>query len=665
VGGAWRLNGRFLCDAATEAPDHDTEDLVRAYRQRPASLRPASHLLLQHSLARSAHVEHELILGENNLLPFDFLRTGDRLGRAVVKILRGDGAAGTGFLVAPDILLTNHHVLPDPETAAAATAIANHEVTPAPDPTGRFCVVPLHPADLFVTNEELDFTFCGVRGLDYLGTITLDRNGLNVLISEYVNIIQHPQGRPKQVALQDNQVVAVDPVVVRYSCDTEPGSSGSPVFNNQWRLVALHHASVATGPGEGGRPSRGADPSLRYLNEGIRLSAISLWLDSEHSRSGAMRDQLGRLRGVFRGLDPRAGLFGGLGRGGRGRAAAQLVVESYGRTEECLDLAYWDLTTLEQHPSWDRLDSIAWLMTDLGMDLWCLAGLGMETAQRLCGHLKDRFHLGFVARALSEGCAADSPMTVLYRVENGWLPDPGHFSGLPVFGGREGPRRLRVRSTRDPSIAIDLVLGTPSLPIPGLMGGAWGSSFGRSPSTFGAGLRAAAWIDGTVGQAREPAATSLAAEAADIVLLGPGVPATFDGLAELRRAGLTPGAAALGRDGGFILVSGTLSRVSQVFLSSQFISVLGRGAELVVAADWSLPPEARSLSPFEPLAARLVIGGPGSREGARTEETETASRADASSLANVTDMISEIIEPIVSRMIARLREDGVTEGSEG
>ena len=56
----------------------------------------------------------ELILDVSNLLPFDFLRNGDRLGRAVVKLRRADGAVGTGFLVAPDVLLTNHHVLPGP-----------------------------------------------------------------------------------------------------------------------------------------------------------------------------------------------------------------------------------------------------------------------------------------------------------------------------------------------------------------------------------------------------------------------------------------------------------------------------------------------------------------------------------------------------------------------
>ena len=77
----------------------------------------------------------------------------------MVKIKRGDGAAGTAFFVAPDILLTNNHVLPDAETAATSIALANFEIAPADDWLGKTATVPLDPETLFVTNAELDFTF--------------------------------------------------------------------------------------------------------------------------------------------------------------------------------------------------------------------------------------------------------------------------------------------------------------------------------------------------------------------------------------------------------------------------------------------------------------------------------------------------------------------------
>lgn len=60
---------------------------------------------------------------------------------------------------------------------------------------------------------------------------------------QHLNIIQHPQGRRKEVALQRNNITNVYTNVIRYATDTEPGSSGSPVFNNQWDLLAIHHAA--------------------------------------------------------------------------------------------------------------------------------------------------------------------------------------------------------------------------------------------------------------------------------------------------------------------------------------------------------------------------------------------------------------------------------------
>ena len=35
---------------------------------------------------------------------------------------------------------------------------------------------------------------------------------------------------------------ATGEVLHHYSTDTEAGSSGSPVFNDQWEVVALHHS---------------------------------------------------------------------------------------------------------------------------------------------------------------------------------------------------------------------------------------------------------------------------------------------------------------------------------------------------------------------------------------------------------------------------------------
>jgi V8-like Glu-specific endopeptidase len=55
---------------------------------------------------------------------------------------------------------------------------------------------------------------------------------------------------------------------IHYTAPTEGGSSGSPVFNQAWQLVAVHHAGES-------KMRRLDDPTQTYkANEGITLSAI-------------------------------------------------------------------------------------------------------------------------------------------------------------------------------------------------------------------------------------------------------------------------------------------------------------------------------------------------------------------------------------------------------
>jgi V8-like Glu-specific endopeptidase len=85
-----------------------------------------------------------------------------------------------------------------------------------------------------------------------------------------VNIIQHPKGNPLKVVLTQNYVTAaMTDTRVHYLADTDDGSSGAPVLNELWEVVALHHGSKEkqlTTPGGGVR--------LSYENEGIPMRAI-------------------------------------------------------------------------------------------------------------------------------------------------------------------------------------------------------------------------------------------------------------------------------------------------------------------------------------------------------------------------------------------------------
>ena len=114
------------------------------------------------------------------------------------------------------------------------------------------------------------------------------------LLGEYLNIIQHPNGEPKQVAVRENRLVARLDSFLHYETDTAPGSSGSPVFNDQWEVVALHHSGVPA-TDEQGRTlnlqgglwseDQGEQRVKWLANEGVRVSTICQELEK---RAGQM-----------------------------------------------------------------------------------------------------------------------------------------------------------------------------------------------------------------------------------------------------------------------------------------------------------------------------------------------------------------------------------------
>jgi hypothetical protein len=83
-----------------------------------------------------------------------------------------------------------------------------------------------------------------------------------------VNIVQHPDGRPKRFGIRDNLVTGATDRDLRYFNDTEGGSSGSPVLSDEWKVVALHRGSTfARGVQYQGR-------ATAYVNLGTQIHAI-------------------------------------------------------------------------------------------------------------------------------------------------------------------------------------------------------------------------------------------------------------------------------------------------------------------------------------------------------------------------------------------------------
>jgi V8-like Glu-specific endopeptidase len=94
------------------------------------------------------------------------------------------------------------------------------------------------------------------------------------VVNDPAFIIQHPGADSKRLGFVRNQVSSFDDRVVQYLTDTQQGSSGSPVFDSQGRLIALHHA--------GGRPQEFLGRAPVKKNEGIRISRVVEGLAAKH-----------------------------------------------------------------------------------------------------------------------------------------------------------------------------------------------------------------------------------------------------------------------------------------------------------------------------------------------------------------------------------------------
>ena len=214
----------------------------------------------------------EKIIGENTLRDIYVLEALLELARGVVRI-RGRHHVGTGFLVASDLLMTNHHVI-DCETAAKDCLYQfNYQLsrtgkelptqTARAAPKGLFYTSPM--ATYNATLKELDFTIVQLtevpKGVQHL---TLAPSA--VKRDDRVTIIQHPGGDYKKISMQNNFVEYTDQLVLQYTTSTEPGSSGSPVLNDAFEVVAIHHA--------GGELTEPSTKRRRLRNEGIKASAI-------------------------------------------------------------------------------------------------------------------------------------------------------------------------------------------------------------------------------------------------------------------------------------------------------------------------------------------------------------------------------------------------------
>jgi hypothetical protein len=197
----------------------------------------------------------------------------------VCRIEFNGNPIGTGFLVGPDLVMTNYHVMESPikgkipvgqvgcrfdykvlsdnsrsEGTVVQLSDKNWQVDCGSYSKAEADSQPDREAP---TADELDFALVrlarpvGGEPIGQNATAGAPKRGWIAIPAQQpaldekmtLMIAQHPDGSPMKLAFDTDSVIGLtgEGRRVRYTTNTEHGSSGSPCFNIDWTLVALHH----------------------------------------------------------------------------------------------------------------------------------------------------------------------------------------------------------------------------------------------------------------------------------------------------------------------------------------------------------------------------------------------------------------------------------------
>ncbi len=187
---------------------------------------------------------------------------------------------GTCWLLAADLVITNHHVV-NARRAGEPPASAADFVLQAKAASILFDFDDAAQGGTAVQALTLE---ASDSALDYavIKTAPTGRVPLRLAPARLqrppdtfvpVNVVQHPAGKSKRYAIRNNLVSAATATELRYFTDTFEGSSGSPVFDDGWQGVGLHRGStIASGVKFQGRTTAAVNlgTQIRAVVEDIR-----------------------------------------------------------------------------------------------------------------------------------------------------------------------------------------------------------------------------------------------------------------------------------------------------------------------------------------------------------------------------------------------------------
>jgi hypothetical protein len=232
--------------------------------------------------------EYEKVFGDERYVPFTWYLAGVERCRTIARFESPFGRGmGSGVLVRGSQLhpglgdrwlaMTNAHVLSPDDWVRSALRLGDAKVSfqgHVGDDRGPFPVTEILWSS---PPQELDATLAVVKQVpSVVAEYAISERPLNLLQPSRIYAIGHPLGGDLSLSIHDNLLVDFLEPRIHYRTPTEPGSSGSPLFDDAWNLIGLHHAGSS---------------SLRKLRgDGCYQANEGIWM---HSIIVALRESLG------------------------------------------------------------------------------------------------------------------------------------------------------------------------------------------------------------------------------------------------------------------------------------------------------------------------------------------------------------------------------------
>jgi hypothetical protein len=203
-------------------------------------------------LLSSGDPENRAICGlDNKQRPACYSGNAFSRSRAVARILVGGGSCTGWRIGSGDRMMTNNHCIGSSADVSATEVWFNFQHS-ACSGTATNTVTKVSGRSLLRTSAALDYTLFTINNpgtVSGFGFLSIDPRmpGAN----EQIYIPQHPGGRLKEIAVNSSSDTGGKCKVFQtqvgdgfsYYCDTEPGSSGSPVISSSNnKVIGLHYA---------------------------------------------------------------------------------------------------------------------------------------------------------------------------------------------------------------------------------------------------------------------------------------------------------------------------------------------------------------------------------------------------------------------------------------